>query len=208
MQSCAQLPDRLPLFPLSGALLLPRARLPLQIFEPRYLAMLADVLKTDHRLIAMIQPAGDGLAAVGCAGRVVAFSEEEDDRLLIQLRAVSRFRLVAAEESFLPYLTAEVDWSDFEADRAASETDPGFQRQPFLERLRRFMDARDLQTDWDAVADADNEQLINSLAILLPLEPEEKQALLEAGTLAERRALLDGLVEYALRSGNSEERLQ
>lgn len=208
MASTTPLPDRLALFPLPGALVMPRAILPLQIFEPRYLAMFEDALKSDHRMIGMIQPAGDDLAPVGCAGRIVAFTETDDDRMLIQLRGISRFRLIEANEGFRPYLTGQIDWSEYAVDLGKPETDPDFQRQPFLDRLRRFMDAHDLATDWDTAEDADTENLINSLAMLLPLEPEEKQALLEAETLPKRRALLDGLVEYALHGGANEERLQ
>ncbi|AUH33380.1 LON peptidase substrate-binding domain-containing protein [Paracoccus tegillarcae] len=203
------LPDRIALFPLPGALLLPRARLPLQIFEPRYLQMLEDVLKSGHRMIGMIQPEGDGLTAIGCAGRVVAFNETETGRMLIQLQAVSRFRLGEVVEGFQPYLIGQVDWKEFTRDTGKTEIDEQFQREPFLANLRRYMDEHDLSTDWDSAADAETETLINSLSMLLPLEPKEKQALLEAPTLAERRELLDGLIEYALRVGSeNEERLQ
>lgn len=206
------LPGRIALFPLPGVLLLPRARLPLQIFEPRYLQMLEDVLKTGHRMIGMIQPQSEGpggLAPVGCAGRVVAFNETEDGRMLIQLQAVSRFSLQQAEEGFHPYLTGEVDWSGYSQDIRRPETDPDFERGPFMARLRRFMDLHDLSTDWDSAEDAETETLINSLSMLLPLADEEKQALLEAPTLAGRRELLDGLIEYALHNvDDSEERLQ
>lgn len=203
------LPDRIALFPLPGALLLPRSRLPLQIFEPRYLQMLEDVLKSGHRMIGMIQPEDGGLASVGCAGRVVVFNETEDGRMMIQLQAVSRFRLTEVEEGFQPYLTGCVSWTGFQRDIGKPETDSDFQRTTFLARLRRFMDDRDLSTDWDSASDAETETLINALSMLLPFEPKEKQALLEAPTLAERRELLDGLIEYALRSGGeNEERLQ
>jgi len=203
------LPAQLPLFPLPGAVLMPRARLPLHLFEPRYLQMLEDTLKTDHRMIGMIQPLGEGLARVGTAGRVAAFSEAEDGRMMISLKAVSRFTLREVEEGFAPYLRGRVDWGDFAADlRPASEEDPDFDRETFLSRLRRFMAAQDLATDWEAAREADDEMLINALAMLLPLEPEEKQALLEAPALAERRAILDGLMEYALHSGPDEGKLQ
>lgn len=209
MRRAPDMPGQIPLFPLPGAVLMPRARLPLQIFEPRYLQMLEDVLKTDHRLIGMIQPIGEGLARVGTAGRVVAFSETEDGRLMISLRAVSRFRLVEAEEGFLPYIRGRVDWTGFAADREkGDETDPGFDREAFLGRLRRYMAARDLSTDWEAAGEADDEMLVNALAMLLPLEVEEKQALLEAPTLTARREILDGLIEYALHGGAREETLQ
>lgn len=202
------LPDRLPLFPLTGALLLPRAVLPLQIFEPRYLQMFEDALKSGHRLIGMIQPSGSGLAQVGCAGRITAFTETDDNRMLIQLRAESRFRLTETEQGFLPYLTGMADWSDFTRDRKGPEQDPDFQRPPFLARIGRFMQAHELTTDWATLEDAEVETLINALSMLLPFAPEEKQALLEAQTLTDRRELLDGLVEFALHGGETEERLQ
>ena len=209
MRRAPDLPGLIPLFPLPGAVLMPRARLPLHIFEPRYLQMLEDTLRTDHRLIGMIQPIGEGLARVGTAGRVVAFSETEDGRMMISLRAVSRFHLSEVEEGFAPYLRGRVDWSGFAADReTGDETDPGFDREAFLSRLRRFMAARDLSTDWEAAGEADDEMLINALAMLLPLEVEEKQALLEAPTLSARREILDGLIEYALHGGSREETLQ
>ena len=200
------LPRAIPLFPLPGAILLPRASLPLHIFEPRYLQMLDDTLKTPERLIGMIQPLGHGLASIGCAGRVVMFSEHDDGRLDIVLRAASRFTLGAVEEGFTPYLRGEVDWSGFEADRdARAATDPGLDRDSMLGKLLRYMQARELSTDWDAARAADDEMLINSLSMLLPLGTEEKQALLEAETLPERRELLDGLLEYALHGDPDEE---
>lgn len=202
------LPDSLPLFPLEGAVLMPRSVLPLQLFEPRYLQMFEDVLKTQHRLIGMIQPAEDDLAGIGCAGRVVGFSETDDGRMMIQLRAVSRFHLRTAEESFSPYLTALPDWRGFESDMGPSEVDPGFDRSHFLPRLRQFMEMHQLSTDWEVARGAEDEMLINSLAMLLPFDAGEKQALLEARTLAERRELLDGLIEYHLLCGDREETLQ
>ena len=191
-----------------GAVLLPRTRLPLQIFEPRYLQMMEDVLKSGDRLIGMIQPIGDGLAGVGTAGRVTMFSESDDGRMMISLRAVSRFRLVETVDGFTPYLRGRVEWSPFAADRlAAGPGDPDFDRPAFMERLGRYMAARDLSTDWNAAEEAEDELLVNSLSMLLPLAVEEKQALLEAGTLAQRRAMLDGLMEFALHGGDDEEML-
>ncbi|MDO5621478.1 MAG: LON peptidase substrate-binding domain-containing protein [Paracoccus sp. (in: a-proteobacteria)] len=201
------LPAALPLFPLPGAVLLPRGHLPLHIFEPRYLQMIEDVLKTPDRMLGMIQPLGDGLARVGTGGRIVAFSEEDDGRLMISLRAVSRFRLIEAQEGFAPYLRGQVDWSGFDADKGPEEQDRDFDREPFLKRLGQYMAEHELTTDWQALSGAADEVLINALSQLLPLPPEEKQALLEAATLAERRALLAGLIEYDLRS-DGEETLQ
>lgn len=206
------LPARIPLFPLSGAVLMPRARIPLHVFEPRYLQMLDDTLKTDHRLIGLIQPEGPddigNLAAIGCAGRVVAFSETDDGRQMISLRAVSRFRLVEATQGFAPYLTGDVDWSSFGRDTQAPETDPGMDRDTLFPLLRRYMDAHELSTDWNAAAEAEDEALINSLSMVLPFSPGDKQALLESPTLADRRELLKGLIEFALHGGDNEDRLQ
>ncbi|WBU64049.1 LON peptidase substrate-binding domain-containing protein [Paracoccus aerodenitrificans] len=205
------LPETLPLFVLPGAVLLPRTRLPLDIFEPRYLQMVEDTLRTPHRLIGMIQPldeSGEVLAQVGSAGRIVGFSEQEDGRYLISLGQVSRYRLTGAEQGFQPYPTGHVDWAGFDGDHADAEDDPGLDRSAFLDLMRRYMDANDLSTDWEAAEDADTELLVNSLAMALPLEVQDKQALLETGTLAQRRELLEGLLEYELRHGENEEVMQ
>ena len=202
------LPDRLPLFPLPGAVLMPRARLPLHLFEPRYLQMLEDTLKTEHRMIGMIQPEGEGLSSIGCAGRVVAFSETDDGRMMISLGAISRFRLQEVEEGFAPYLQGRVDWTSFARDLGGSEQDAGMDRQALFALLDRYMQAQDLSTDWDAAAQAEDELLINSLAMMLPFGPGDKQALLESPTLSDRRELLVGLIEFALHGGENEERLQ
>ncbi|PPB79618.1 hypothetical protein LV82_02634 [Albidovulum inexpectatum] len=203
------LPDKIPLFPLPGAILLPRMRLPLQIFEPRYLAMLEDVLKTPHRLIGMIQPrpGPEGqpqLARIGGAGRVTAFSETDDGRYMITLTGISRFRLMREVSGFAPYLSGEVSWDDFATDLAGAEEDPDFDREQFLRLLSRYFAAHDMRADWDSLREADDEMLINSLAMLSPFEPEDKQALLEAATLGERRRMLETLMEFALRGGGEE----
>ena len=217
----ADLPETIPVFPLPGALLLPRARLPLNIFEPRYLAMLEDTLKTPHRLIGMIQPAqapegraGCGergaqrLHRIGCAGRVTGFQETEDGRYLITLAGIARFRLAEVEDGFSPYLRARVDWTDFERDLGRAEVDPGFDRAGFLEVLARFFEAAQLSSDWESLKEADEELLVNSLSILCPFDPEERQALLEAPTLATRRETLVTLMEFALRSGGDDGAMQ
>jgi Lon protease-like protein len=210
----ADLPDTLPLFPLPGALLLPRARLPLHIFEPRYLAMLEDTLKTPQRLIGMIQPAdqsGERLHAIGCAGRITSFTETEDQRYMVTLTGVSRFRLGGVEAGFTPYIKARVNWDGFDRDLGRAEADPDFDREPFLDLLARYFDVTDLRTDWDSLKEADDELLINSLAILLPFEPEDKQALLEAPSLSTRRETLVALMQFALAAqgrGGVEETLQ
>lgn len=212
--SLADLPDTIPIFPLPGALLLPRARLPLNIFEPRYLAMLEDALKTPHRLIGMVQPSAgpdeetQRLHQIGCAGRVTGFQETEDGRYLITLAGVARFRLGALRDGFAPYLRAAVDWSSFERDLGRAEKDEDFDRPAFLDVLARFFDSAQLSSDWDSLKEADAELLINSLSILCPFDPEEKQALLEAPTLANRRETLVTLMEFSLRSGGDDGTIQ
>ena len=148
------------------------------------------------------------MAAIGCAGRVVAFSEMDDGRQMISLRAISRFRLAEAKEGFTPYLVGDVDWSSFTRDMKGPEEDPAMDRDTLFPLLRRYMESHELSTDWDAAAEAPDEALINSLAMALPFSPGDKQALLESPSLADRRELLQGLIEFALHGGDNEERLQ
>ena len=213
MAHVSDLPGAIPVFPLPGALLLPRSRLPLHLFEPRYLQMLEDALKTPERLIGMVQPnAGPGREAalhrIGCAGRVTQFSETEDGRYMITLSGVSRFRLGDEVEGFYPYRRFEVSWDGFERDRKGPEHDRGFDRAGFMALLDRYFAAQGLSADWDTLKEAEDELLINSLSMLLEFEPEEKQALLEAPSLSTRRETLVMLIEYALRGGPSEGILQ
>ena len=205
--SPSDLPEVIPVFPLPGALLLPRGRLPLNIFEPRYLAMLDDALKTDHRLIGMIQPleARNGepprLRKIGCAGRIIAFSEAEDGRYLITLAGVARFRVSEELDGFQPYRRVKASWSGFDRDLGRSEDDPDFDRDAFLTTLGRFFSLAQLSSDWDTLREADPEMLINSLSMLCPFEVEEKQALLEAPTLSNRRETLTALMQFAIAAG-------
>ncbi len=214
MFSAADLPKTIPVFPLPGALLLPRARLPLHIFEPRYLAMLDDTLKTSDRLIGMIQPfeapgsEKPRLHRIGCAGRLTAFSETEDGRYMITLSGVSRFRVVQEIDGFTPYRRCDVSWDGFARDLGSAERDNAFDRDAFMDLLSRFFDDRGLKTDWESLREAEDELLINSLSMLCPFEPEDKQALLEAPSLATRRETLVTLIEFALRGGNAEEVMQ
>lgn len=205
------LPDTIAVFPLPGALLLPRARLPLHIFEPRYLAMLDDCLKTPGRLIGMIQPLGTPggekrLASIGCAGRLTQFSETDDGRYMITLTGVTRFRLrQEVEGGFTPYRRCLVDWAPFARDLGPEEDDPAFDRAGFLALLGRYLAARRLGTDWDNLKEADPELLVNALSMLLPFSPEDRQALLEAPSLVTRRETLVMLIEFALRAGGGED---
>lgn len=208
MVKFTDLPDVIPVFPLPGALLLPRARLPLHLFEPRYLAMLDDALKSEHRLIGMIQPNGENrLHTIGCAGRVTAMSETEDGRYTITLSGVCRFRARKEVVGFTPYRRFDVDWAGFERDSGPEEQDIDLDRIALLGLLDRFFDDRGLSTDWDGIREAEPELLINSLSMLCPFEPEERQALLEAPTLETRRETLVTLIEYALHGGDSEQRM-
>jgi len=215
MRQLSDLPETVAVFPLSGALLLPRARLPLHIFEPRYLAMLDDCMATRHRLIGMVQPTprpggGDGhngpprLQGIGCAGRLTGFSETEDGRYMITLTGISRFRIKAEAETDTPYRCAHVDWAGFERDLGQAERDRGFDRKAFFALLGRFFESRKLSTDWDALKGADDELLINSLSMLCPFPPEDKQALLEAPSLPTRRETLVTLLEFAMRGGDDD----
>lgn len=205
----ADLPDVLPLFPLSGAIVLPRARLPLHIFEPRYLAMLTDCMKTETRLIGMIQPCPtpsgeNGLSAIGCAGRLTAFSETEDGRYMITLTGICRFRMREEVQGFTPYRRARVDWQPFLRDLGEAEGDPAFDRKPFLNLVNRYFLKERLGTDWASLREAEPEMLINALSMLCPFSAEDKQALLEAPSLSTRRETLMTLMEFALHGGEGE----
>ena len=199
------LPDTIPIFPLGGALLLPNARLPLNIFEPRYLSMIEDALKTPDRMIGMVQPMGapvgkgKNLHSIGCAGRIVSFVETDDDRNQILLQGVSRFRIQETHDSFAPYLKADVNWSSFTQDLQRIEPDHGFDRPRFLTLIERFFAAQELRTDMESLREADEELLINSLSMLCPFSAEEKQALLEAPDLENRRETLVMILEFSLR---------
>ena len=214
MMIVSDLPETIPLFPLPGALMLPRARLPLHIFEPRYLAMIEDCMKTKTRLIGMIQPretpGGEKrLQSIGCAGRLTGFSETEDGRYMITLSGMSRFRIREEVQGFAPYRRCTVDWAPFVRDlNREEETDPGFDRSGFLALLGRYLTTLNLSTDWDSLKEADTELLINSLSMLCPFTPEDKQALLEAPSLSTRRETLVTLIEFALRGGANDEVMQ
>tara|TARA_B100000214_G_C23930868_1_gene610699 strand:+ start:442 stop:1098 length:657 start_codon:yes stop_codon:yes gene_type:complete len=210
------LPNEIPLFPLSGVLLLPKAKLPLNIFEPKYLAMLDDVLKTQERLIGMIQPSNGFMEndqetkfhSIGCAGRVVSFNETKDGRYLITLEGISRYKLERTMDGFFPYLKGSVIWKTFPDDLKKSKTDRSFDRNKFLTLLAKYFDAAKLSSDWSSLKEAEEELLINSLSMLCPFEPEEKQALLEASDLQQRRETLMTLMEFSLKGGTHEGTLQ
>ena len=195
----AVLPAILPIFPLTGVLLLPRGQLPLNIFEPRYLAMTRDAMEGE-RLIGMVQPSDPPIRELnpsvyqtGCAGRVTSFSETEDGRLLITLTGVSRFRIKEELPLFSGYRRVVADWQDFAADRDAGAA--GFDRSRLTEGLRHFFIQRQVEANWEAIDKAPGEHLVTSIAMMCPFAPNEKQALLEASTLDERARLLTALIE-------------
>lgn len=200
------LPAELPVFPLNGVLLLPRGRLPLNVFEPRYLAMTRDAL-APPRLIGMIQPtdpAGESdpdatppLYAIGCAGRIIAFSESDDGRFVLTLGGVARFRIARELPGRGGYRVVAPDWEPFRGDLAPDERP--IDRAGILAALRPYFDGRGLKADWDQVEKTADERLVAMLSMVCPFEPPEKQALLEAPTLAERAKVLRGLLEMGAR---------
>ena len=210
MQEKIDLPKSIPIFPLPKAVLLPRSRLPLHIFEPRYLAMIEDCLKTPNRLIGMVQPTGtdDRLHSIGCAGKLTQFSETEDGRYMITLTGVSRYRIENEIDGFTPYRRFNVSWDSFEKDRESPIQDSKFNRKSFFELLKKFLEGEGLSTDWETLQQADNELLINSLSMMLDFDLEDKQALLEAPSLQTRRETLTTLFEFSLRGGSDDEVLQ
>jgi len=206
--TATDLPATLPLFPVAGALLLPRRPIQLTVFEPRYLTMLDDAL-SGERLIGMIQPkAGEAasdrapeLCEIGCAGRVVQFAEVGDGRCFVTLIGVSRFRVTDELTTLTPYRIVRADYWGFPQDfvEGAGETD--VDRDALLKALREFAKANDLKIDWDDVKSASNETLVNSLAVMSPYGAREKQALLEARDLKSRADMLIAISQIELAGG-------
>jgi len=204
--SLADLPPTLPIFPLTGVLLLPRAALPLNIFEPRYLEMIDDAL-SGGRLIGMIQPTESEetvlrpkLSQIGCAGRIVSYRETEDNRYLITLEGLCRFKVKEEISALSAYRQVACDFTPFAADLAQGE-DGDFPRERLLQALKDYLSSRDLKADWKSVMTAPAESLVNALAMMCPFEPAEKQALLEAPSWIERVTTLVTLLEIASAPG-------
>ncbi len=206
----SDMPRVVPLFPLSGALLLPRGQLPLNIFEPRYLAMIDDALKS-HRLVGMIQPdpqtgtgrEGPGLFRVGCAGRITQFAESGDGRYVVTLTGVARFEVVEEIATLTPYRQAKADFAPFADDFSPRLGEAAVDRDGVLRTLRDFAKANELQIDWDSINGAPNEALVNALAMMSPFGPREKQALLEAADLKVRADVLVAITEVELARGKN-----
>jgi Lon protease-like protein len=200
------LPRILPVFPLSGALLLPRGQMPLNIFEPRYLALVDDALREGHRLIGMIQPDAahspnsdlPDLFHVGCVGRITQFAETGDGRYILELTGVARFRVVEELRAATPYRQCRVDYRDFVDDFTARKGEDEVDRDALLETLRDFLKANQLKVDWDGIDNAPNEALVNALAMMSPYGAAEKQALLEARDLKTRAEILIAITQMDL----------
>ena len=214
-QTAADLPKQIALFPLSGALLLPRTDLPLNIFEPRYLLMVEAAMVGD-RIIGIIQPEQDDkaerpkLERVGCAGRITSYSEADDGRLLITITGICRFTLKRELKSKSPFRQAQVDFKPFAIDLVHGTGAPSVNREQLLEAFRQYLAANNMTTNWDEVNAVGTEVLVNTLSLLAPYPPKEKQALLEAPDLKARADVLVALTELALKKslGGSSTRMQ
>jgi Lon protease-like protein len=206
------LPEIIPVFPLPGALLLPRGQMPLNIFEPRYLAMIDDALRDGHRLIGMIQPdaAQPGAAGkpplfkIGCLGRITQLSESGDGRYLLELTGVARFRIEQELPVKTEYRQCRVTYAPFADDFIARKGESAVDRDAVLVALRAFMKANKLEADWEGIDQAPNEALVNALSMMSPYGAPEKQALLEAPDLKTRAELLVAITEIELAKKNSE----
>ncbi len=211
----SDLPGQLAVFPLRGAILLPRATLPINVFEPRYLSMLDDVISAD-RLLGVVQP-GRGsdpeddiespsgadveIRQVGGVGRITAFQETDDGRMLVTLTGISRFRIIEEAVSGQPYRICSVDYEPYAGDFEQGLGEQDVDRVTFLSVLKTYLKTHQLETDWDAIAKASTEFLVNSLSVVSPYGEEEKQALLEAVDLKSRADILVALAQMELASG-------
>ena len=214
----SELPNTIPIFPLAGVLLLPRGELPLNIFEPRYLAMIDDAMADRHRLIGMIQPdtahpspdEKPNLYKIGCAGRITQLAETGDGRYLIELTGIARFRIADEPKVLTPYRQCRVDFHPFADDFMARKGEDAVDRDALLKALAGFLKANKLNADWDGIEKAPNEALVNALAMMSPYGPAEKQAMLEAPDLKRRAEILVALTEMELAKSenNGETKLQ
>jgi hypothetical protein len=201
------LPDVIAVFPLPGALLLPRGQMPLNIFEPRYLAMTEDALRSGDRLIGMIQPDAahpgldkekPSLFRVGCVGRITQFAESGDGRYLIQLTGVARYRIEQELDVTTPYRQCRVSYQPFIDDFTARKGEEAVDREALLGALTSFLKANNLKADWEGIENAPNEALVNALAMMSPYDAAEKQAMLEAPDLKTRAEILVAVTEIEL----------
>lgn len=203
------------MFPLRGVILLPRSTLPLNVFEPRYLSLVNDALSGD-RVIGIIQPEGDAgegesplerdvaLRRFGGIGRITAFQETDDNRMLITLSGIARFEIMSEVGTDLPYRICSAGFDRFLGDFVRGGGEEDVDREKLLSVLKVYLDTNDLSADWDSINRSPNELLVNTLSMISPYGPEEKQALLEADTLKDRAEVLVALAEMELASSDSE----
>ena len=201
-----ELPELIPVFPLAGALLLPRGQMPLNIFEPRYLAMVDDAFRDGHRLIGMIQPdvahsrseTKPALFSVGCLGRITQLAESGDGRYILELTGIARFKVIEEVEVLTPYRQCKVDYFAYADDFIARKGEEDVNRDALIDTLRTFLKVNNLKVDWEGVESAPNEALVNALAMMSPYGPPEKQAMLEAPDLKTRAEILIAVTEMDL----------
>jgi Lon protease-like protein len=201
-----ELPEVIPVFPLPGALLLPRGQMPLNIFEPRYLAMVDDALRDGHRLIGMIQPDvahspdedKPALFRIGCVGRITQLAESGDGRYILELTGISRFRVLEELTALTPYRQCKVDFFAFTDDFTGRKGEEEVDRETLLSVLADFLEANNLKADWEGIEAAPNEALVNALAMMSPYGTAEKQAMLEAPDLKTRAEILIAVTEMDL----------
>jgi len=217
--SAEDLPAIIPVFPLPGALLLPRGQLPLNVFEPRYLAMVDAAMKSD-RVVGMIQPSLEAtdqgnasnpdLCGVGCVGRLTALQESGDGRYLITLTGVARFEVVEEMEAVTPYRMCRISTDRFHNDLDSGQGEDDVDRQAVLRTFRAYLEANDMDADWEGIERAGNEALVNALSMMSPYGPAEKQALLEADDLRTRAETLIAITEMDLarKAGDGDTLLQ
>ena len=201
------LPQVIPVFPLPAALLLPRGQMPLNVFEPRYMAMIDAAIRTE-RVIGMVQPrfeegavdlsGNPPLCAVGCAGRITSLQESGDGRYFVTLTGIARFAVTAELEAVTPYRLCRVTAVPFADDFRARHGEAAVDRSALIATFRRYLEANDLEADWPSVERASNEALVNALSMMSPYGPAEKQALLEARDLEARAQTLIAITEMAL----------
>ncbi len=196
------LPDELPIFPLGGALLLPRAHLPLNIFEPRYIRMIDDALRT-HRMIGMVQPQSDEeLYKIGCAGKIVSFEETDDNRYLITLRGICRFKIKDEISSDVPYRRASISWCDYSNDLRNQDC-PNLPKEEFFDLLKYYFEKHGLNVDWNLIKNTPDEKLISALTMICPFDVREKQALLEAPCCMSRASLMTTILKISQHENNN-----
>ena len=195
--SLEDLPKKIPIFPLTGAVLFPKTQLPLNIFEPRYVQMLNAALATPHKLIGMIQPiagSDNSLKKVGCVGRVTSYNETDDHRYLITLNGIIRFEIENELDTTTQYRQVEVNYENFITD-LKSEDVTNVDRDSLLKLIKKYLKNKSLLADWDIIQQTPTEQLINYSGVLVPFTPEEKQLLLEAKTIMGRSRALEALYQ-------------